>query len=169
MDKMTSENEMDKWGKAFEDKMPALLQIAASSVVSIAKGAVVAKLTFVSAPISLTIGIAYVSCEGGSCDSILSGKNSQTAHSRHKPTGLCIESINTATRSEELQELLDYMKYSFYQHLHLAAKTIDEIPVLVGKNKPQNHRVAIEERRDLALQSLLEQTTMGPKKRFRMA
>ena len=146
--------------------MPALLQIAASSVVSIAKGAVVAKLTFVSAPISLTIGIAiYVSWKAVVATNTFWEELTNGAFAA-QAYWLVHRKYQHATRSEELQELLDYMKYSFYQHLHLAAKTIDEIPVLVGKNKPQNHRVAIEERRDLALQSLLEQTTWDPRKGF---
>ena len=149
---MTSDDALARWGQSVADHSGQLLTtVSRIATTSLAKY-VAGKILLTTAPISLTVGLA-----------------SFFAWEVVDQTGYFWDELTYSTLAGQMHVLLyrqsegapskslDYLKFSFYQHLHQSSGVT--VSILSDIYKPQNARQEIWERRDLALQEVLESST----------
>ena len=127
LDQMVSEHALDRWGEALEQNFEEIKRtvaiLIAKKVAVAAVHALGAKVVIATAPISLTVGLAATA--GVIIFSLkpeTSGRTSRWRRWQRKFTGTRNSMAMKPTRmSKPGKGLLDYAKFSFYQHMLQAA------------------------------------------------
>ena len=163
LNQMTSPEAMERWGQAVEENLDEIVKAiseiiitkAATKTVLVVAGKIIGvKIVLLTAPISLTVGLAitaiYITID---------------------QTGDFWEEISLATASAQVyaslyandekdkDKLLAYTKFAFYQHLYEAAYNRllnNNLIFNLGENKPNQHKDSISKRRDFALAAIVD-------------
>ena len=163
LNQMTSPEAMERWGQAVEENLDEIVKAiseiiitkAATKTVLVVAGKIIGvKIVLLTAPISLTVGLAitaiYITID---------------------QTGDFWEEISLATASAQVyaslyandekdkDKLLAYTKFAFYQHLYEAAHNRllnNNLIFNLGENKPNQHKDPISKRRDFALAAIVD-------------
>ena len=163
LNQMTSPEAMERWGQAVEENLDEIVKAiseiiltkAATKTVLVVAGKIIGvKIVLLTAPISLTVGLAitaiYITID---------------------QTGDFWEEISLATASAQVyaslyandekdkDKLLAYTKFAFYQHLYKAAHNRllnNNLIFNLGENKPNQHKDPISKRRDFALAAIVD-------------
>ena len=163
LNQMTSPEAMERWGQAVEENLDEIVKAiseiiitkAATKTVLVVAGKIIGvKIVLLTAPISLTVGLAitaiYITID---------------------QTGDFWEEISLATASAQVyaslyandekdkDKLLAYTKFAFYQHLYQAAYNRllnNNLIFNLGENKPNQHKDPISKRRDFALAAIVD-------------
>ena len=165
LDQMTSENDLENWAQALQENIDEItrtvLTLAARYTAVVAIHAAGVKLTIATAPISLTVGLAVTTTVAVfyETDEFWDDLTLATAAAQaywHTQRNLNVDG-STATHAG----LLEYEKFTFYQHLHEAATNwVAEIGWIgnLGETTPSGASFTILDRRDLALDDILGST-----------
>ena len=162
LDQMVSEHALDRWGEALEQNFEEIKRtvaiLIAKKVAVTAVHALGAKIVIVTAPISLTVGLAatagiIIFFETGDFwkDLSLASVAAQVYWDTHQ------HGNETDADAETRQGLLDYAQFSFYQHTLQAADNVAaDLGAIwnLGNRTPTQFYLSILARRDLALAPL---------------
>ena len=162
LDQMVSEHALDRWGEALEQNFEEIKRtvaiLIAKKVAVTAVHALGAKIVIVTAPISLTVGLAatagvVIFFETGDFwkDLSLASVAAQVFWDTHQ------HGNETDADAETRQGLLDYAQFSFYQHTLQAADNVAaDLGAIwnLGDRTPTQFYLSILARRDLALAPL---------------
>ena len=162
LDQMVSEHALDRWGEALEQNFEEIKRtvaiLIAKKVAVAAVHALGAKVVIATAPISLTVGLAatagvIIFFETGDFwkDLSLASVAAQVYWDTQQHGNETDADVKTR------QGLLDYAKFSFYQHMLQAADNVAaDLGAIwnLGNRTPTQFYLSILARRDLALAPL---------------
>ena len=152
---MTSQDELERWGQAveenFDDLSKAISKIVVTKVatkvtITVAAKALGVSVSVISWPVSLTVGLAVAA-----------------VYHTIDQTGTFWHEVSLAATAAQLylhlyvadlsekENILDYTKFAFYQHLDEAAQIDFAGTNLLGRRTPKDHQAVISQRRDSAL------------------
>jgi len=167
LDDMTSPNGMTRWQHELEENLEEIAAAVAKLIIAkVATKVVVgtlhlvaAKFVIATAPVSLTVGLIVTAV-------VYFINQRDEFWDELTFTGIAAQLYASSRASNAIDdETLDYIKFSFYQHLHKAAE-VDFPGVDSQHNQPKYHRTEILSQRDLALRDAMDSTDWNPASDF---
>ena len=152
---------LDNWADEVrrnqDELVAAVAKIVAKKIlvkgIAVGTKIVLGKAVVVTGPISLTVGLAVLTVA-----EIITETVDYWGH-----LGLATISAQTIAHLYDLpysstlkRETMDYAVFAFYQHMYEAARPTIAPVLRQGDNKPQDHDITITNRRDLALEKIID-------------